>query len=1101
MNFYFKTLWRSVMVLLVASLSLSGAVGQEVPRWLRYARIAPDGRQIAFCYRGDLFVVPVSGGEATRLTATDAYESHPVWSPDGQQIAFMSNRDGHRTVYVMSARGGQAKRVTFHSGSHTVEGFTPDGRQLIISEDIQTPTASALSQSAGFTQLYTIPVEGGMPILYNARPFEVLSFSSRGDRYVTQDVKGFENKWRKHHTSSVTRDIYMVDAKTQRATALTLEPGEDLSPVFGDDDQSVYFLSERNGTKSLNVWKMKAEPGARATQVTHFKTHPVRFLSSSVDGTLCFAYDGDLYTMKGGSSPRKVAITVRADFSSDRIHRRTATSGGESFVPSADGKQLAFIVRGDVFVSSVEYGTTKRITHTPEAEEAVTFSPDGKSLVYDSRRGGKHQLYKATIATEGELDFASATIIKEELLMPEVTMEQGLPKFSPDGKKIAFVGDRRKIYVYTPESKLLTKVTDGSQHQEMDGGINFEWSPDSRWIAFNYNPNRHAPYNDVGLVSADGGKVTNLTNSGYFSNLCRWVMDGNAILFVSDRFGMRNHASWGSMSDAFLVFLNRKAYEKFRMNPEQRDLYERAGLDTLQYGPKPVEEKEKKDKKEKKEGVKPIVIEPDGIEDRIVRLTPNSSDISDAFVDREGKTLYYFTSFEGGYNLWQTDLREGETTMLRKLDLGWAYFVPTPKGDKIFIASNGRVQSFSPASKDFKSVNYAARVEFDRYEERQAMYDYATLEEGLRFYRRDMHGIDWAKMSAYYGQFLPYISNEDDFSELLSELLGELNVSHTGSGFRAGSSEPGTADLGLLYDWRNIPEEGITVQEIVAGGPFDTYLTKLQPGDRLVAINGSRINKKQDFRQLLNGAHGTLTSVTFYSVKESKEISEAVRPISTGRMSGLLYKRWVKARAAEVDRLSNGRLGYVHIPSMGDDAFRSVYSEALGKYNGREGIIIDIRYNGGGRLHEDIETFFSAKPYLMQEVRGEDYCTMPSRRWTKPSVMLVCEADYSNAHGSPWVYQKMKIGKVVGMPVAGTMTSVNWVSLQDPRIFFGIPAVGYRTEEGDYLENKQLEPDVRVPLDYVRIEQGEDSQLEEAVRVLLQEIKDNPAPQFPKKKW
>ena len=225
----------------------------------------------------------------------------------------------------------------------------------------------------------------------------------------------------------------------------------------------------------------------------------------------------------------------------------------------------------------------------------------------------------------------------------------------------------------------------------------------------------------------------------------------------------------------------------------------------------------------------------------------------------------------------------------------------------------------------------------------------------------------------------------------------------------------------------------------------------------------------------------------------------AVRPISSGKLSGLLYKRWVKAREAEVQRLSNGRLGYVHIPSMGDDEFRTVYSEVMGKYYQCDGIVIDIRYNGGGRLHEDLETFFSGKAYLQQEVRGQDYCTMPSKRWTKPSVMLVCEADYSNAHGSPWVYQTLGMGKVVGMPVPGTMTSVNWVTMQNPLLFFGIPAVGYRTQQGDFLENKQLEPDVVVPLDYNRVLEGHDSQLEAAVRVLLEEVKAHPQPTFPKR--
>ena len=1090
----FKHLFLLCSLLTITSLEV---VAQESPRWLRYAEISPDGNKIAFCYQGDIYTVDAIGGEARLLTGSEGYESHPTWSPDGNRIAFMSDRDGHRSIYTMSALGGDIKRITHHSGNgHTVESYTPDGRFIILSEALQQPFSSALHPSSILKQLYMIPIEGGTPMLYNARPFEELNFNHRGDCYIAQDIKGFENKWRKHHTSSVTRDIYIIDTKTGVATACTLEPGEDLSPVFGVDDQTIYYLSERGENNSLNVWKQRIGDKV-AEPVTHFRDHPVRFLSSSHTGKLCFVYDGDLYTMTGARAPQKVNITLRSDRSKDKVYRHTASSGGSSFTPSSDGKQLAFIMRGDVYVTSVEHGTTKRITRSPGAEESITWSPDNKTLVYDSRRDGRHILYKATIASDRELDFTSATIINEEPLIPVCQMEQALPQYAPDGKQIAFVGDRKSIYTYNFETKKLTQVTDGKDQPEMHGDISFEWSPDSRWIAFSYTPNKHAPFSDVGLVKASGGAVVNLTNTGYFSNLGGWVMGGNAILFTSDRYGMRNHASWGSMSDVFLVFLNRKAYEKFRMNPEERDLYSRAGLDTIPYGPAPlIADSIERDKP----NLKPIVVETKGIEDRIMRLTPNSSDLADAYVDAEGKNLYYLSAFEGGYNLWHTDLVKGNTSMLCQLNLtGSAYMKPTPKGDKIFVVSSGRVQSFTPASKSFEPVNYRARVEIDSYAEREAMYDFMVREEGLRFYRKGMHGVDWKGLTDHYRQFLPHIATDQDFSEMLSELLGELNVSHTGSGYAQSSREPETGRLGLLYNWQALPLEGIIVEEVVPRGPFDTYLTHLQPGDRIVAINGTRIDHHTDWRNLLSGTIGVLTAVTYYSDKEQKEITEAVRPISSGKLSTLLYKRWVKAREDEVRRLSNGRLGYVHIPSMGDDQFRSVYSEVLGKYYQCDGIIIDIRYDGGGRLHEDLETFFSGKPYLQQEVRGEDYCTMPSKRWSKPSVMLVCEADYSNAHGSPWVYQTLGIGKVIGMPVPGTMTSVNWVTLQNPLIYFGIPAVGYRTRQGDFLENKQLEPDIRVPLDYNRILEGHDSQLEAAVRVLLDEVKEHPQSTFPKR--
>ena len=346
---------------------------------------------------------------------------------------------------------------------------------------------------------------------------------------------------------------------------------------------------------------------------------------------------------------------------------------------------------------------------------------------------------------------------------------------------------------------------------------------------------------------------------------------------------------------------------------------------------------------------------------------------------------------------------------------------------------------------------------------------------------------DYDRALAETEAFLPYINNNYDFSEMLSELLGELNVSHTGSGYRASAGDDKTAELGMFVS-RNGNKNGLLIDEILINGPFDDFRSKVKTGDVIEAIDGFGIDFDTDYFPLLEGKAGKNTLISIYSPATGKRWDEVIKPIAASTLDNLLYNRWVKQREAEVERLSNGRLGYVHIPSMGDESFRKVYANALGKYYKKEGMVIDIRYNGGGRLHEDIETFFSGKQYLMQEVRGKDYSEMPSRRWNKPSVMLMTEADYSNAHGTPWVYKTMKLGKLVGMPVPGTMTSVNWVTLQDPTVYFGIPVVGYRTAEGTYLENAQLEPDIKAPLDLNKAVNGEDTQLEVAVKELLKEI-------------
>lgn len=271
-------------------------------------------------------------------------------------------------------------------------------------------------------------------------------------------------------------------------------------------------------------------------------------------------------------------------------------------------------------------------------------------------------------------------------------------------------------------------------------------------------------------------------------------------------------------------------------------------------------------------------------------------------------------------------------------------------------------------------------------------------------------------------------------------------------------------------------------------GPFDTANTRVKAGTVIEKIDGVEITPDADYYTLLNNKARKKTLVSLFDPQTKEHWEEVIIPITNGAFSDLLYSRWVKQRAADVDRWSGGRLGYVHIESMGDDSFRSVYSDILGKYNNREGIVIDTRFNGGGRLHEDIEILFSGQKYFTQVVRGRETCDMPSRRWNKPSIMVMCEANYSNAHGTPWVYSHRGLGKLVGMPVPGTMTSVSWERLQDPSLVFGIPVVGYRLSDGSYLENSQLEPDIKVANSPETIVKGEDTQLKAAVEELLKEL-------------
>ena len=873
-------------------------------------------------------------------------------------------------------------------------------------------------------------------------------------------------------------------------TNLTAHAGEDRNPVFAPDGQTVYFLSERNGG-TFNVYSFPISSPQSLETVTNFKTHPVRFLSMGSNGTLCYTYDGEIYTQKQGDKPQKVKIDITRD-DQNTIADLNFSNGATSATVSPDGKQVAFIVRGEVFVTSADYNTTKQITHTPAREAGLTFSPDNRTLAYASERNGNWELYMAKIARKEEANFPNATAIEEEVLLPSDKTERTYPQFSPDGKELAFIEDRNRLMVLNLETKKVRQVTDGSTWFSTGGGFDYSWSPDGKWFTLEFIGNRHDPYSDIGMVSAQGGKIINLTNSGYTSGSPRWVLDGNAILFITERYGMRAHASWGSLNDVMLVFMNQDAYDKFRLSKEDYELQkelekeQKNTTETKKNGKKKGDNKEKSEEKKEKK-VKDIVVELNNIEDRIVRLTPNSSDLGSAIITKDGETLYYLSAFEGGYDLWKMNLRKKDTKLLHKMDAGWANMGMDKDGKNLFLLGSNTMQKMGTNSESLKPISYQAHVKMDLAAERDYMFNHVYKQEQKRFYNLNMHGIDWDTMTKAYRKFLPHINNNYDFAELLSEYLGELNVSHTGGRYRPRLKGDATATLGLLYDW-NHNGKGLLISEVVEKGPFDHARSKVKAGDIIEKIDGQEITPESDYSVLLNGKARKKTLVTLYNPQTKERWEEVVVPISNGVLNDLLYARWVTQRAADVDKWSNGRLGYVHIESMGDDSFRSVYSDILGKYNNREGIVIDTRFNGGGRLHEDIEILFSGKKYFTQVVRGREACDMPSRRWNKPSIMVQCEANYSNAHGTPWVYSHQKIGKLVGMPVPGTMTSVSWETLQDPTLVFGIPVIGYRLPDGSYLENSQLEPDIKVANSPETVVKGEDTQLKAAVDELLKEI-------------
>ena len=1075
----------------VAAFLLSlNAYAAEEAAWMRYCAISPDGSQIAFSYKGDIYTVPTTGGRANQITTNPAHDTHPVWSPDGQQIAFASNRLGGMDIYVVSKEGGVPTRLTTHSGNETPLAFK-DNNHILFQANILPAAEDMQFASSQFPQVYEVSTSGGRPVMFSSMPMEDISFAPDGKSLLYHDQKGYEDPWRKHHTSSITRDVWMCTLDDERTyKKLSNFNGEDRTPVWASAD-TYYYLSEQDGT--FNVYKANIN-GGKPVQVTRHEKHPVRFLTRANDGTLCYGYDGGIYTLKEGGQPQKVNIRVVTDKVDRDIIRQVKSNGATQIAVSAEGKEVAFILRGDVYVTSTEYKTTKQITNTPEQERNVDFAPDGRSLVYASERNGLWQLYQAKLTNKEEKYFTYATDIREERLTnSDVTSFQ--PQYSPDGKEVAFLEDRTTIRVINLATKQVRTVMDGKfEYSYSDGDQWYQWSPDSRWILTNYIGTGGWNNKDVALVNASGnGEIHNLTQSGYNDTGAKWVLDGKAMIWESDRAGYRSHGSWGAHGDIYIMFFELEAYERFLMSKEELALVEEA--EKAQKEDKKEEGKnDKKGKKNspkedgKKNEVKPLTFDLDNCRDRIVRLTRHSSALGDAVLSKKGDKLYYQASFERGSDLWCQDLKENTTKLVMK-DMGRAMMIPDKKGEDFYLCTHSGIKKVTLKDGKSKPVTFEAIFDYKPAEEREYIFDHAWQQVKDKFYKEDIHGIDWEGYREAYRRFLPSINNNHDFQELLSEMLGELNGSHTGARYRAGGPALSTANLGVFYD-DSYTGNGLKIKEIMKKSPLAIVKSDVTEGCIIEQIDGQTIEAGMDYFPLLEGKAGKKVVLAIHNPTNGKRFSVNVKAISSGEQNNLLYKRWVDRNRKMVDELSNGQIAYVHVQGMDSPSFRTVYSELLSDKNRqKKAVIVDTRHNGGGWLHDDLATLLSGKEYQRFVPQGQYIGSDPFNKWLKPSCVLVCEDNYSNAHGFPWVYKELGIGKLIGTPVPGTMTAVWWETQIDPSIVFGIPQVGCVDMRGQYAENNQLYPDVEVynkPEDSLK---GIDTQLETAVKEMLKTVK------------
>ncbi len=1071
---------RHRCLLVVLSLILVPVTAQALEaKFMRRPALSPDGSRIAFCWRGDLWVVPAAGGAARRLTVHPAYDTRPVWSPDGKTIAFSSNRFGNYDIFLMGASGGLPRRLTYHSGGDQPTCFTPDGTQVLF--------MSSRHKSVDWRgYVYQVPVVGGTPRkLFDAVGSE-FRLSPDGKQLVLS--RGVAAWHRKRYRGAAAHDLWLYNFASKRFSQLTEFAGNDDFACFGPQGKQVYFRSDRKGLADL--WRLELAT-RKLTRMSQSRTQGIRALDVARRAPLA-VYErwNDLYTLDLNSGvERRVRIEVPADERENRTHRRTFRSSGVSeFALSPDGKAVAFVIQGEVFLRELASPSKRAIqlTRTTSARESdLAWSTDNK-LVFVSDRRGNNQLYQ--LAGKGGKPLWKTH--RRSITQLTKGARHHSPEFSPDGKQLAYLrgaGDLMLRELATGKERLLVKSwnTHG-----------YRFSPDGQWIA--YNISDHEYNSDIWLIRTRGGAAINVTSHPDYDHNLSWSASGRSIVFASQR---------GKDSDIWQVYLRRADAVRSKVEwapllkkikaalaAKQKKSKAKSSAKKASKAPKgPVGKQPPVKKKPAKAAGKKtdlLAVRVDGKEIflRVRQISRLPGDEGNPVISPVGDTVLFTGTL-------------GDKTAIYKVKVsgkGQRALVPNagsvramrygPLGRKVYyLGAGGAISTLDPASGKRGRVDFEARLLSNRQHIRQQKYDECWRLIHTRFYDPKFHGADWQGLRKKYRDMALATRHLTDFNYVIKMMLGELNASHLGiSGprQRGGVSER-TGELGIDLE-HGAAGPGVRVARVLGDGPS---AAKLRVGDRILAVEGEKIGARTNFYRLLIDTAGQPTRLRIR--RGDKSLDVIVRPAGSDR--GLRYRDWVASRRALVDKLSGGKLGYIHIQGMNWPSLERFERDLYARAHSKQGLLIDVRYNGGGWTTDMLLVMLQTRAHAYTIGRGGKKGYPQGRRpfyvWQKPVGLLCNEMSFSNAEIFSHAFRTLKLGPVIGQPTYGAVISTGSATLIDGARF-RIPGRGwYVLPKGQDMEYHAARPHHLVAQTPGSENAGTDPQLARAVKVLLERKK------------
>ena len=1073
---------------------------------------------MAFCYAGDVWTVPAGGGEASRITSHASNDSDPIFSPDGTQLAFASQRTGGGNIYTISLQSNHPpKRLTYHDESIPPACWSPDGQWLYFTSDYDGLRGAS----------YKIHIDGGTPIQVAGDPREthynlaispdgkILAFNNNGSQW-----------WRRGQHPPGHSDIWIVSEAVgvDDHRRLTQYLGKNLRPMWNADGTCLYYLSDRDGEE--NIWRMTLEGDTATEQFTHFTDGRVLRPSISADGKwIAFERDFQIWRLDLESQTSEpVEIILQTDEKSTSIQHHSYISGINEFELSPDGRKVAFIVHGEVFADLADKGDkvkkggdSFKVTATSSRESQLQWHPESDRVVYISDRTGHNEIFQYHFKEQVETQLTDS-------------LEQKYtPKFSPDGKWLAYIqapfnpdttGGDGEIWLMNVETMEKRAFITDQAFIGVPQPTEFEWSPDSQWLGFIATDTNFFSNLYVQQIEADTPKqLTFLSNISTGELL--WSPNGKFIIFNTGQYRSESQIARVDLKPIQPVFKEEDFDRLFQVEdprnkeekqntpqPPEAESDETGGVDSEDEtagepeNEQDVEGKKEKDKKSEKK-IEPVEIEFEGIKHRLRFLTDFKLNAMAASIRPNNKTLIFRAAMTGQQNLWSLSLEEDKQGELPKQLTGTAngkgnvHFIPN--GKRFYYTDGGRIHSVGMGEDgakegDARPLDTKAEVEVNFHLEKVQAFDEAwrLIRDG--FYDPQFHGCDWEQIHQTFRPIVEGVQTQVDFRELLNLMVGELNASHLGAGGRTDNAPD--SFLGADFDRGVLEGEGyFKISEIIPESPLTLPEEPAQVGEYLVEIDGTSLNRGVNLPEQLQRKQGKRVTVKLNDKPELEGARElTVQPIGSGQHRNLRYKDWVRWNEAYIHEKSDGRLGYVHIREMSYEAYLRFIADLDTETHDKEGVVLDVRFNPGGHIAPFILDVLHRRAYTQSNYRGlistTDTNLAGNRILEQPVILITNEHSGSNAEMFSEGFRKLGLGKVVGMPTAGAVIWTWGWALLDGTIF-RLPRLRVTTLEGENTEGTARPVDVQVDRPLGEAVQGIDSQLDVAVEQLLAQIDED----------